>query len=79
MSNEHSLADYGAKIDRRLEIVLEPANGARMPVIRETTEECDNRWCGELLVRSSASVTDSTALLKSFSVDIRDGVSPARL
>lgn len=59
MSDESTLADCGAKIDRRLEAAFEPLDGARIPVARATMEGDDDRWYGELLVRANASVTGS--------------------
>jgi hypothetical protein len=51
-----------SQIDRHLENVLSDTDGVGLPLVRETVNEPDDRWYGQLVVNSYVSLTDTTDL-----------------
>ncbi|WP_048076823.1 polyprenyl synthetase [Halorubrum sp. AJ67] len=51
-----------SQIDRHLENVLSDTDGVGLPLIRETVNEPDDRWYGQLVVNSYVSLTDTPDL-----------------
>lgn len=56
---EQSLPDWEAEIDRRLEDTLASDSDARIPIARDAVTDCEDRWFGQLVVRSYADAADS--------------------
>lgn len=59
MTARNSIADYGDEIDRRLEAALAAADTARIPVARAAIADCEDRWYGQLLLRTHDSLVEA--------------------
>lgn len=59
MTDERSLAESKATIDRRLERLLAPGDDPPLPAARVAMETCDDRWYGQLLVGAYDSIAES--------------------
>lgn len=59
MTDEHTLGDGRAGIERRLERALDSTAGKDDEVARAAVEQTDDRWYGRVLIRTVRSVTDA--------------------